>query len=149
MCTFATDDCLPYCWLPKWDFIHSLGGVYQYGIEDENWCKVTCTYAKKCNGIDFNKTDETCWLLYDTHLMQTPSKAAVNHWEIERNLPEICSNGKFTILISGAVLCPRGARGYGGIVLSLMNCQLRGLWIGSNHNQSRILVRDFFSTCVP
>jgi len=94
---FATGDCLPYCWMRKWEHIQTAGGVRQSNEYDENGCKVLCANDHSCQGIDWNVTGSSCWLLYEHRLILNPTSDPVHHWELEKNLPTVCSSGKLTI----------------------------------------------------
>lgn len=70
------------------------GGMIQTGVNEESQCKVKCAKNKMCAGIDFHPSDKMCFHFQNDLLITEPVPEPIDHWEIVRNLPTVCSTGK-------------------------------------------------------
>lgn len=73
-----------------------MGGVYQKGVTAEGQCKLMCSKDQKCNGVDWDINEPSCYLLFTSDLKRSSVMEPLHHWEILRNLQTNCLQGKPT-----------------------------------------------------
>lgn len=91
----TTDNCLPYCWKPKFDKMKTQGRKNLLGAKTEAECKEMCSTDRLCDGVDWLQPNKSCWHDY-RHVPARPNDN-FHHWEIVRDVLTHCPKGKLTV----------------------------------------------------